>query len=143
MISLARRNSRFSRSSSFMRSRSVLLRPGRRPSSLSAWRTHNRKVSGEQPIFCAIDWIAAHCEEYSSSCSKTTESPVPVPLVSICSLSSCAPSSQKMESPTIPGRFSDRIAVMFEGEIMGIIGRQEASIEQISLWMSGVKEKCA
>jgi len=37
----------------------------------------------------------------------------------------------------------DRIAVMFEGEIMGIIGRQEASIEQISLWMSGVKEKCA
>jgi simple sugar transport system ATP-binding protein len=38
---------------------------------------------------------------------------------------------------------SDRIAVMYEGEIMGMANRGEASMEQISLWMSGVKDKCA
>jgi hypothetical protein len=35
-----------------------------------------------------------------------SEPPVLVPLVGICSLSSCAPSFQEMESPTIPGRFT-------------------------------------
>lgn len=36
---------------------------------------------------------------------KPSEPPVHAPLVSICSLSSCTPSSQEMESPAIPGRF--------------------------------------
>jgi hypothetical protein len=39
-ISLARRNSRTSRSSVFSRSRSSLVSPGRNPSSVSAFRTH-------------------------------------------------------------------------------------------------------
>src|SRR5690554_5745283 len=37
----------------------------------SACRTQFRSVSPEQPIFSAIDWMAAHCEEYSLSCSNT------------------------------------------------------------------------
>ncbi len=44
-ISLARRSSLFSFSRPRSRSRSSVLRPGRRPSSRSAWRTHWRKVS--------------------------------------------------------------------------------------------------
>jgi hypothetical protein len=61
-ISFARRSSRFSRSSSLSRSRSPLVSPERTPWSHSACRTHLRSVSGEQPIFPAIDEIAAHCD---------------------------------------------------------------------------------
>jgi hypothetical protein len=32
------------------------------PESRSAWRTQFRKVSPVQPIFAAIEAIAAHCE---------------------------------------------------------------------------------
>jgi hypothetical protein len=59
-ISLARRNSRFSRSSSLMRSASAVVLPGRLPPSTSTWRIHNRSVSGVIPNFSAIDVIAAH-----------------------------------------------------------------------------------
>jgi len=34
---------------------------------------------------------------------------------------------------------SDRIAVIFEGQIMGIIPRGEATTEQLGLLMAGVK----
>jgi simple sugar transport system ATP-binding protein len=36
---------------------------------------------------------------------------------------------------------SDRIAVMFEGRIMGVVGRGEATVEQIGLMMAGVPLK--
>jgi hypothetical protein len=64
-ISFARRNSRFSRSSSFNRARSSLVRPGRLPSSISTRRTQLRNVSGVGPNFAAIEQIAAHCDAYS------------------------------------------------------------------------------
>jgi len=32
---------------------------------------------------------------------------------------------------------SDRIAVMYEGRLMGLVEREQASIEQIGLWMAG------
>jgi len=35
---------------------------------------------------------------------------------------------------------SDRITVLFEGEIMGEVPVEEASREQIGLWMSGVRK---
>ena len=38
---------------------------------------------------------------------------------------------------------ADRIAVMYEGRIMGVAERDEASREQVGLWMSGVNEPCA
>lgn len=38
---------------------------------------------------------------------------------------------------------SDRIAVMFNGRFMGLVTIEEAKRDQIGLWMSGVKEKCA
>src|SRR5262247_3691110 len=60
-ISLARFNSRFSRSSCLRRSRSVLVSPARLPWSRSACLTHLRKVSPVQPILLAIETIAAHC----------------------------------------------------------------------------------
>src|SRR5262245_53138970 len=59
-ISLARFNSRTSRSSSLRRSRSELDMPGRFPWSRSACRTHLRKVSPVQPILLAIETIADH-----------------------------------------------------------------------------------
>jgi simple sugar transport system ATP-binding protein len=34
---------------------------------------------------------------------------------------------------------SDRIAVMYEGEILGEVAVEEATREQIGLWMSGVR----
>src|SRR5207344_3311700 len=71
-ISFARFSSRFSRSSSLSRSRSVLVTPARRPWSRSACRTHLRSVSAVHPIFAAIEPIAAHCESYSASCSNTS-----------------------------------------------------------------------
>jgi len=69
-ISLARRNSLTSRSSVFSRSRSPVVSPGRRPSSVSARRTHLRSVSAETPNLYAIEVIAAHCEA-CSSCAQT------------------------------------------------------------------------
>jgi len=38
---------------------------------------------------------------------------------------------------------SDRIAVLYEGRVMGVTERDEASREQVGLWMSGVSESCA
>jgi hypothetical protein len=64
-VSLAWRSSRFSRSSAFSRSRVSPVIPSRRPWSRSACRTHPRSVSALQPIFAAIELIAAHCEACS------------------------------------------------------------------------------
>jgi simple sugar transport system ATP-binding protein len=36
---------------------------------------------------------------------------------------------------------SDRIAVIYEGKIMGVVNRQEATAEQLGLLMAGVKEE--
>jgi len=35
---------------------------------------------------------------------------------------------------------SDRVAVMFEGRLMGVLGREEASVERLGLMMAGVAE---
>ncbi|HSB89291.1 MAG TPA: ABC transporter ATP-binding protein [Anaerolineales bacterium] len=35
---------------------------------------------------------------------------------------------------------SDRIAVMYEGRIMGVVGREEATVEQLGLMMAGVAQ---
>src|SRR5439155_8592947 len=59
-ISFARFSSRTSRSSSFSRWRSSVVRPARWPVSRSAWRTHRRSVSAVHPSLLAIDAIAAH-----------------------------------------------------------------------------------
>src|SRR5690625_726254 len=55
-----------------MRCRSSVVSPALRPLSRSACRTQLRSVSPEQPILPAMDWIAAHCEAYSPSCSNTS-----------------------------------------------------------------------
>src|SRR5690606_29957011 len=44
---------------------------GRSPRARSAGRTQLRGVSPEQPIFSAIDWMTAHCDASSQSCSNT------------------------------------------------------------------------
>ncbi len=36
---------------------------------------------------------------------------------------------------------ADRIAVIFEGQIMGILDRDDATVEQLGLMMAGVKPK--
>jgi len=104
-ISLARRSSRFSRSSSRIHSRSkVVTPPNRRPPSTCA----RRSVSLVIPTLPEIDPIAAHSEGYSPPCSSTS--------LTARSRSSCgylvvlviSPSSQRMESPTLPGRFNDQ-----------------------------------
>ena len=65
-ISLARRSSLFSRSSSRIRARSSVVTPGRAPASVSARRTQPRKVSRLIDNFAAIDSIAFHCDGYSA-----------------------------------------------------------------------------
>jgi hypothetical protein len=71
-ISFASFSSRFSRSSSFSRGRSSVVNPGRRRASRSAWRTQCRNVSAVQPIFPAMDSMAAHCDACSPWCSNTS-----------------------------------------------------------------------
>ena len=58
-ISFMRFNSRTSRSNSFVRWRSAVVRPPRSPVSRSACRTHFRSVSAVHPSLPAIDSIAA------------------------------------------------------------------------------------
>jgi hypothetical protein len=58
-ISLAWCSSRTSRPRDLILSRSALVEPGRRPRSRSACRTQCRSVSPVQPIFAAIEVIAA------------------------------------------------------------------------------------
>jgi hypothetical protein len=70
-ISLARFSSRTSRSSSFNRWRSSVVRPLRWPVSRSACRTQRRRVSGVHPSLLAIEAIAAHCDGCSDPCSRT------------------------------------------------------------------------
>src|SRR5215204_283717 len=108
-ISLARRSSRFSRSSSWIRSRSALVTPGRFPWSTSSRRTHSRSVSAVIPSLPAIDWIAAHSDEWSSRCSRTrriarsrSSGGYRVALL-------MTPSSQRVESPRYPGRFNSSV----------------------------------
>jgi hypothetical protein len=48
-----------------MRSCSAVVMPGRAPVSTSSRRTHLRSVSADQPIFSAIEVIAAHSVSYS------------------------------------------------------------------------------
>src|SRR6202022_189459 len=70
-ISFARFSSRTSRSSSFSRCRSSVVRPARWPVSRSAWRTQRRSVSVVHPSLPASDAIAAHCDGRSAPCSRT------------------------------------------------------------------------
>src|SRR6185436_6105183 len=70
-ISLARFNSTFSRWRRLSSSRSLVVRPERWTASRSAWRTHRRSASTEQPNFSATDRIATHCDGYSGACSNT------------------------------------------------------------------------
>ena len=102
---MARRSSRFSRSSCLIRSRSSLVSPGRRPPSRSACRTHRRSDSGEQPSFPAIDWIVAHCELYSRMWSKTIRTARSRTSGENLFRLSMTPVSHNWESPANPGRF--------------------------------------
>ena len=70
---------RFSRSSSFTRSASAELTPGRAPPSISACRTHLRSVSVVIPSLPAIDAIAAHSDAYSRGARAPSAPPAPGP----------------------------------------------------------------
>src|SRR5271165_1969418 len=106
-ISLALRNSRTSRSSALTRSCSAVLGPSRWPVSRSCWRTHRRSVSAVQPIFAAIDTIAAHCDAYSSLDSATIRTARSMTSgENFDDLFMMAPFSQMMEPPSNPGRFT-------------------------------------
>jgi len=72
MILFARFRSRFFRSSAFNRTRSSVVIPRGFPESRSAWRTHNRSVSAEQPIFSAMDRIASDCVSHACRWSSTS-----------------------------------------------------------------------
>src|SRR5688572_5199409 len=106
-ISLARRNSKFSRSSCLRRSRSSLVSPGRWPASRSACRTHFRSVSALQPIFSATELIAAHCESCAASCSTTIRTARARTSGENLVGLSMAPSSQNLEPPRKSARFTD------------------------------------
>jgi len=82
--------------------------PPRRPSSVSARRTHLRSVSAVIPSLLEIEQIAAHCEEYSRSCSKTRRTARSLTSLGYLVCLSMAPSSQGLEPPTKPGRFKVR-----------------------------------
>ena len=105
-ISFARRSSRFSRSSALSRSPSALVSPGRTPSSRSAWRTHLRSVSAEQPIFDDTEPMAAHCDSCApwwSRTNRTARSRSSGEYLFECFM---APVSRGLEPPGNPGQFS-------------------------------------
>jgi hypothetical protein len=81
--------------------------PLRAPESTSACLTHSSKVCGAQPIFGAIDATAAHSEGYSPRCYwtiRTARSWNPDEELGVFFM---APSSQELEPPRNPGRFSE------------------------------------
>src|SRR5690606_31768467 len=105
-ISLARRNSLFSRSSALMRSCSACGTPDRVPASTSWSCTHFNKVWAEQPILGAIDWVAAHNDEYSPRCSctnRTARSRTSGENLLVLLMTAF---SQEMQPPQNPGRFN-------------------------------------
>ena len=106
-----RRSSLTSRSSCFTRSSSAVVSPGRRPVSRSYRRIQDRSVSGVQPIFSAIDFIAAHCEGWAEDCSLTMRTARSRTSGENRETLGMTPTSQGVESPAIPGRFtmSDRL----------------------------------
>src|SRR5579871_1221221 len=105
-ISLALFSSRFSRPSALSRSRSLVVKPGRCPVSRSAWRTHRRSASGVQPILDAIELIAAHCDGCSGCCSNTNRTARSRTSAGYLLRRPIAPSSQALEPPGTPGRFT-------------------------------------
>src|SRR6185437_4356881 len=105
-ISLARRNSLFSRSSSLSHSFSTLETPGFSPASRSAWRIQFRSVSPEQPIFSAMEVMAAHWDGYSPACSLTSRTVRSLTSAEYLVAFDMTPTSQVLEPPAIPGRFT-------------------------------------
>src|SRR5438552_5302429 len=77
-ISLARRSSKFSRSSSCNRARSVV-RPGRLPASRSPCLTQLRNVSGAQPIFYGAENTLLSKESLRSASSRHESRLCPTP----------------------------------------------------------------
>lgn len=76
------------------------------PWSCSACRTHLRRVFAVQPILPAIDSIAAHCDSYSPWCSNTSRTARFRTSSEYLLFVLVTPSSQEVESPEIPERFS-------------------------------------
>src|SRR5690606_32403069 len=113
-ISLARRSSRTSRSSSLIRSRSAVVGPGCLPRSRSACRTQLRSVSPEQPIFAAIDWMAAHCDTFSPSCSNTSRTARSRTSGEYFFACLMTPISQRLESPANPAVQSGLLSPLAE-----------------------------
>lgn len=116
-VSLARRNSLFSRSRSFTRCASAVVVPGRTPISTSARLTHPGNVCGTQPILEAIDSTAVQSDGYSPRCSCTSRT--------ACSLTSgegsfdlfIAPFSQMLEPPQNSGWFIRGIMLIRRGTL--------------------------
>src|SRR6266446_10966116 len=88
------------------RARSSVVSPGRRPASRSARRTQLRSVSPAHPIFSAIEVIAAHCDACSWVCSNTIRTARSRTSGENRLGLAMTPSSQGMEPPINPGRFS-------------------------------------
>ena len=106
-ISLARRNSRFSRSKALSCSRSALVTPSRTTESTSAFLTHSSKVGGTQPTFGAMDSMAAQRDGYSPRCSCTMRTARSrISGEKRFDFLFMAPSSQSLEPPQNPGRFT-------------------------------------
>ena len=105
-ISLARRSSLTLRSRSLMRLASAVLTPGRPPASTSDCLTHSSSVCGTQPSFGAIDSLAAHSDGYSPRCSYTSRTARSRTSGENLFDFFMAPSSQELEPPQKPGRFT-------------------------------------
>src|SRR5690554_3445842 len=119
-MSLARRNSLFSRSSSFKRCASAVVVPGRSPLSISARLTHSSNVCGTQPILGAIDSTAAHSDEYSPRCSCTSRTARSFTSGENLLDLFMAPFSQMLEPPQNPGRFSKTMKLYGHGRVKSV-----------------------
>jgi hypothetical protein len=88
------------------RSRSSVVVPGRRPWPRSNCRSHRRNVPRVQPIFPATEVIAAPCDPCAPSWSRTSRTARSWTSGEYLFDVLMTPSSQSLESPEIPGRFS-------------------------------------
>ena len=73
-------------------------------------RTQFRNVSAVQPIFSYFDEIAAHCDPCSDSCANTSRTALSLTSGEYCPLFFMTPSSQRLESPANPARFTPKTA---------------------------------
>src|SRR5690606_37418864 len=110
-------------------------------------RTQRRNVSAVQPILAAIEQIAAHSDSWSSWCSTTSRTARSRTSGEYFVDDFMAPSSQELEPPGKPGRFTATyVYADFKRDILSVLEAQygqavHVGAKAIAIDASGTRRK--